>query len=71
MLEDAAAGRTLSPDLEDIEPLLRERQPDLVEWSHWLRLNAAETAAGTPAGRPRVRHTRISEMLDAIRGRTT
>jgi ferredoxin--NADP+ reductase len=67
MLEDAAAGRTLSPDLEDIEPLLRERQPDLVEWSHWMKLNAAETAAGSPAGRPRVRHTRVTDMLEAIR----
>jgi ferredoxin--NADP+ reductase len=67
MLEDAAAGRTLSPDREDIEPLLKERQPDLVEWTDWLRLNEAESTAGSAAGRPRRKHTRIAEMLAAIR----
>jgi ferredoxin--NADP+ reductase len=53
MLEDLTAGRTLSPDREDIEPLLKERQPDLVEWTDWLRLNEAESTAGSEAGRPR------------------
>ena len=67
MLQDAAAGRTLSPDREDIEPLLKERQPDLVEWTDWLRLNEAESTAGSEAGRPRRKHTRIAEMLAAIR----
>jgi len=67
MLEDAVAGRTLSPDRDDIQPLLRERQPDLVEWSHWQKLNLAETEAGSAAGRPRVKHSRIADMLAAIR----
>src|SRR5262245_53669075 len=71
MLEDAAAGRTLSPDREDIGSLLRERQPDLVEWIDWQRLNEAESAAGSQAGRPRRKHTRIAEMLAAIRGEKT
>ena len=67
MLEDAVAGRTLSPDRDDIQPLLRERQPDLVEWSHWQKLNLAETGAGSAVGRPRVKHSRIADMLAAIR----
>jgi ferredoxin--NADP+ reductase len=71
MLQDAAADRTLSPDRADIEPLLRERQPDLVEWSHWEKLNAAEVSAGSVAGRPRVKHSRIAEMLAAIRAGLT
>ena len=66
MLEDAAAGRTLSPDRDDILPLLRERQPRLVDWSAWQRLNAVECTAGAGAGRPRVKHTRVEEMLRAI-----
>jgi len=66
MLEDAAAGRTLSPDQEDIAPLLRERQPHLVDWSAWQRLNQAESTAGSATGRPRVKHTRIAEMLRAV-----
>ena len=70
MLEDAAAGRTLSPDREDIASLLRERQPHLVDWAAWQRLNEAESASGAAAGRPRVKHTRVEEMLRAI-GRST
>ncbi|HEX6863288.1 MAG TPA: NADP oxidoreductase, partial [Thermoanaerobaculia bacterium] len=66
MLEDAAAGRTLSPDREDILPLLRERQPHLVDWAAWQQLNQVESSAGSSTGRPRVKHTRIDEMLRAI-----
>ncbi|HEX9892798.1 MAG TPA: FAD-dependent oxidoreductase [Gemmatimonadales bacterium] len=67
MLADAGAGQTLSPTGEDIEPLLRQRQPELVTWSDWVKLAAGETARGKPLGRPRVKHTRIAEMLAAIR----
>ena len=66
MLQDIAAGQTLSPDRDDIAPLLRERQQHLVDWSAWQKLNQAESSAGTAAGRPRVKHTRIEEMLRAI-----
>jgi len=67
MLADIAAGATLSPDLEDIESLLRARQPDLVDWTAWQKLNEVESTAGKAAGRPRVKHTRIADMLEAIR----
>ncbi|MBS1242235.1 MAG: fprA [Gemmatimonadetes bacterium] len=67
MLADASAGATLHPTAGDIEPLLRDRQPDLVTWADWVRLNEVESAAGKPAGRPRVKLTRVEEMLKAIR----
>ena len=67
MLADAAAGAMLQPTGGDIEPLLRQRQPDLVTWADWVRLNQAECAAGKPSGRPRVKLTRVAEMLKAIR----
>jgi ferredoxin--NADP+ reductase len=69
MLADAAAGLTLTPSQNDIEPLLRERQPDVVTWSDWQRLNQLETAAGAARGRPRVKFCRVEEMLAAIRGK--
>jgi len=67
MLEDAAAGAMLAPSAGDIEPLLRSRQPDLVTWTDWVKLNEAEASAGKAAGRSRVKLTRVTEMLAAIR----
>ncbi|HSR14251.1 MAG TPA: FAD-dependent oxidoreductase [Gemmatimonadales bacterium] len=67
MLADAAAGARLHPAEADIEALVRQRQPDLVTWADWVRLNAAETAAGQSSGRPRVKLTRVEEMVRAIR----
>jgi ferredoxin--NADP+ reductase len=67
MLADASAGAMLQPTGGDIEPLLRARQPDLVTWADWIRLNEAECAAGKPSGRPRVKLTRVEDMLKAIR----
>jgi ferredoxin--NADP+ reductase len=65
MLADAVAGRTLTPEAGDIEPLLRSRQPDVVTWADWLRLNEDETARGKAAGRSRVKRTTLQEMLEA------
>jgi ferredoxin--NADP+ reductase len=67
MLADAAAGRTLAPEGGDIEPLLRSRQPDVVTWADWLRINEDETARGKAAGRSRVKRTTVAEMLAAAR----
>jgi ferredoxin--NADP+ reductase len=67
MLEDAAAGAMLAPSAADIEPLLRSRQPDLVTWADWVKLNEVEASAGKAAGRSRVKLTRVNEMLAAIR----
>lgn len=67
MLADGAAGVTLHPDAEDIEPLLRARQPDVVDWAAWQKLNAAETAAGAATGRPRVKNVTVPEMVAVIR----
>jgi ferredoxin--NADP+ reductase len=50
-----------------IEELLRERQPDLVDYVGWEAIDAAEKVAGEPQGRPRVKLTRIAEMVDAAR----
>lgn len=68
MLTDAAAGATLAPTQGDIEALVRSRQPDLVTWADWVKLNQVETAAGKTGSRPRVKLVRVQEMLAAIRG---
>jgi len=51
------------PDPASVEQLLRERQPDLVTYSGWEAIDRHERSLGEPAGRPRVKLTRIDELL--------
>jgi ferredoxin/flavodoxin---NADP+ reductase len=52
-----------SPDASAVEALLRARQPDLVTYAGWEAIDRHERALGEPAGRPRVKLTRIEDML--------
>jgi ferredoxin--NADP+ reductase len=52
-----------TPDAGAIEALLRSRQPQLVTYSGWEAIDRHERALGEPAGRPRVKLTRIDELL--------
>jgi ferredoxin/flavodoxin---NADP+ reductase len=52
-----------SPDAGSVEALLRTRQPHLVTYSGWEAIDRHERTLGEPAGRPRVKLTRIEEML--------
>jgi ferredoxin--NADP+ reductase len=62
--EDARARHEPSePDAAAVESLLRERQPELVTYAGWSEIDRHERALGEPAGRPRVKLTRIEEML--------
>jgi ferredoxin--NADP+ reductase len=51
------------PDAASAEALLRSRQPDLVTYSGWEAIDRHERALGEPEGRPRVKLTRIEELL--------
>jgi ferredoxin--NADP+ reductase len=71
LLADVAAGSVLRPPDPDpgaVERLLGERQPDVVSFDDWRRIDAAETASGAAAGRPRVKLTSVQDALDVIRG---
>jgi len=68
LLEDLAAGRLLDPEPisdEQLEAFIRERQPALVDYEGWVRLDAHEQGLGEPHGRPRVKLTRLEELLAA------
>ena len=52
-----------TPDPSAIEALLRERQPDLVTYAGWESIDRHERALGEPSGRPRVKLTRLEELL--------
>jgi ferredoxin--NADP+ reductase len=51
------------PDGESIERVLRARKPDLVPYEGWLEIDRHERSRGERQGRPRVKVTRIDEML--------
>jgi ferredoxin--NADP+ reductase len=52
-----------TPDPDAIEALLRARQPALVTYSGWEAIDRHERSLGEPSGRPRVKLTRIDELL--------
>jgi ferredoxin/flavodoxin---NADP+ reductase len=67
LLEDLAAGRLpepLEPDPAAIESTLRAREPNLVTYAGWDRIDRHERGLGESHGRPRVKLTRIEEMLE-------
>jgi ferredoxin--NADP+ reductase len=69
MIGDLAAGRILSPEAPDAtaaERTMRDRQPRLFSYQDWLTLNQLEVARGRAAGRPRLKFTRVEDMLAAL-----
>jgi len=52
-----------SPDPAAVQSMLIARQPDLVPYEGWLSIDRHERALGEPSNRPRVKLTRIEEML--------
>jgi ferredoxin--NADP+ reductase len=69
ILADASSGGEglNTPDFPGdgsaIEQLLRDRQPELVTYDGWASIDRHERSLGEASGRPRVKLTRIEEML--------
>jgi ferredoxin--NADP+ reductase len=73
LLTDLGADALLEPaepDPREIEALLRERVPDLVTYEGWREIDRHEQARGEPHGRPRVKLTRVEELLRVAAGET-
>ncbi|HEY5193859.1 MAG TPA: FAD-dependent oxidoreductase [Solirubrobacteraceae bacterium] len=71
LLEDLAADKHLEPsdpDPQAIERLLGERVPALVTYEGWSEIDRHEQSLGEPHGRPRVKLTRIEELLRVAAG---
>jgi ferredoxin--NADP+ reductase len=71
LLGDLAEDEHLQPsdpDPEATERLLRERVPALVTYEGWSEIDRHEQALGEPHGRPRVKLTRIDELLRVAAG---
>jgi ferredoxin--NADP+ reductase len=70
LLEDVPNLPALDPALAtraSVEALLAQRKPDYVTYDDWKRLDQVELANGTAVGRPRLKFSRIADMLNAIR----
>lgn len=66
LFQDLEAGRLGEPAAPGtIEELLRERKPDYVTYRGWEAIDRAEVERGKPQGRPRIKFTRIDEMVEA------
>ena len=52
-----------NPDGDAVEQLLRARQPALVTYDGWASIDRHERSLGESTGRPRVKLTRIEQML--------
>ncbi len=66
ILDDLSAGLLPTPPAPDPAELLetlRARQPELVSYAGWSEIDRHERSLGEPSGRPRVKLTRIDEML--------
>lgn len=69
MRADLENGRLLSPDhpqAEAVDALVRARQPYAFSYADWQKLNEIEVARGRAAGRPRVKFTRVEDMVAAL-----
>ena len=69
MFEDLALGTVAEPahpETAAAEALVRQRQPRVISYADWLKLDEIEVARGRAQGRPRVKLTSVEEMLAAL-----
>ena len=69
LLEDLSRGLLLEPaPIADdaLEAFIRGRQPELVDYEGWVRIDRHEQGLGEPAGRPRVKLARLEELLATV-----
>jgi ferredoxin--NADP+ reductase len=69
LLEDLAAGRLAKeevPGRRVLERLLAERRQDLVSYEDWQLIDLLERERGEAGERPRLKFSRVEEMLAAL-----
>lgn len=71
MVEDLAAGRINEPQEPAVAAaaaMVAGKQADSVSYTEWLKIDAEEVAKGEAQGRPRVKFTRVAEMVALAKG---
>lgn len=69
MMEDLERGEVLRPShpaVDSAEEMVRQRKPNFFSYQDWIRLDEIEVSRGKPLGRPRLKFTRVEEMLAAL-----
>ena len=70
ILEDVEANALNEPAIEsdgdEVTAWVTSKVPTAVTWEDWQRIDAHETAAGEPHGRPRVKIVRVEDMHDVV-----
>jgi ferredoxin/flavodoxin---NADP+ reductase len=69
LLEDFDNGKLTAPDVgaEELERLVVERNPDVIDFAGWTRIDQAEVASGDAGGRTRVKFVDVESMLAVVR----
>ena len=70
MMQDLQANRLFEPSAPSAEAalkLIQSRQPDFVSFADWKKIDEAEVAKGLASDRPRVKFTRVTDMLEVAR----
>lgn len=69
MVEDLAAGRHFEPTQSPaaLADLVLSRQPDAITFAEWKKIDDEELARGEAKGKPRVKFTRVAEMVALAR----
>lgn len=69
MVEDLAAGRHFEPTQSPaaLVDLVLSRQPDAITFADWKKIDDEELARGEAKGKPRVKFTRVAEMVALAR----
>ena len=70
VIADFMSGTLEAPtgDRDALRALVQQRQPDLVDRAGWKAIDQAERGAGKEAGRPRVKFTTHTDLLQAAKG---
>ncbi|GAA4473767.1 FAD-dependent oxidoreductase [Rhodococcus olei] len=66
LLEDFTDGNLTKPtgDRKDLDKLINERQPDVVDYKGWEAIDKAERERGKESGRPRIKITDVKSMVE-------
>lgn len=69
LLEDLETGKTWTPEKpsrDDFEQFITAKKPDYITYADWQIIDSIEVERGELEGRPRVKFTEISAMLEAL-----